>query len=251
MSVLSEEKRNRLKLKIQALLNKNIGNDCSESEMESALNKAKELMDKYYITIKDLEDPFLNEKCVYKRVKQPKSKYKMRAFLGNLAKFFDVEYYYNQQRFDVTVTFFGLKQDVEVCSFIYEVITNTCISERIAYTESDEYYLHKMNYSGSSLNTSFVVGFINKINKRLDDMNEEKVYNADVNGYGLMVVGKNELVTKQFKKFAKVKTVKVKHYNNIVGEALVKGSKSGDKVNFNSGIETSKKNNLSIYVKQY
>ena len=71
-----KNKQDKLKLKIQALLNKTPENGATVEEAASAIEKAQQLMKDYMISEGDLNDPYLGQDCILAELELPRMGYK-------------------------------------------------------------------------------------------------------------------------------------------------------------------------------
>ena len=179
------ENKNRIKDKIKALLSKTIDNGATKEEMESALNKANQLMLENFISEHDLKDYEIINKCLSKRFKRIKSGFRMTLFYHDLSILFDCKCYYDQDY----ITFFGYDQDVELCGYFYYLITRTCLLEKDKYVLSWDYKYLKRYNNGKTISANFIKGFLYEISIKLQKMYEERQSNLP-ESYGLMVIEK-------------------------------------------------------------
>lgn len=187
------DKKEAIKIKIKALLAKTTANGATESEALAALNKAQQLMLDYLISENELRDPYLNEKCIAQTIPRVKSGYDLTVFLGALSRLFDCEYFYSARQ----VTFFGFKEDTELCAYFYDFIIKACLSAKAKYVQSEAYLRAARCYHGRTLVASFICGFLSGICAKMEDMYECRKNNLP-HETGLMVIEKNKKVETQF-----------------------------------------------------
>ena len=231
--------KEKIKLKIKALLSKTTENGASEHEAIIALSKAKELMEQYFITESDVKNPFLGEKCVLKSTNLIKTNYNTSLFYNELAKLFDCEYYFT----GLKIYFFGFNQDVELCIYFYELILKACMNEKIKFMNSEDYVLLKSKYHGRTLVSSFIKGFLLRIAQKMNKMYEERKSERSKNEYGIILYSKKNKVDNEFSNLnlsIKMERSKDLNYERI---AFRKGVLKGDGFSISQGINKSAKQN--------
>ena len=189
------ENKEKIKLRIRALLNKTVENGATEAEAIAALRKANELMVQYYISEHDLKDPFAGEKITLKETSLIKSGYDLTFFYPFLAQLFDCEYFYNPYR----IAFFGFQEDVQLCDFFYTLIVKACLREKDRYMKSKEFKSLKQVYHGKTLAASFIKGFLLKVSDKMNEMYKNRKSTVPEN-MGLVLVQKSERVKSEYKK---------------------------------------------------
>jgi hypothetical protein len=226
-----------IKLKIKALLAKNTDNGATEQEAIAALQKASELMSKYFISMSDLEDPFLGERCVLKEVPIIKSGYDMALFYAELSELFDCFHYFNRHR----IAFFGFEQDTELCAYFYNVIVRTCLKEKDRYLKSDEYRRLSYRFHGKTLAASFVKGFLLRIGQKMYEMYmaRKKEYSG---GLDLVLYDKKRKVTESYNDMNIKTRTRSTGKISAVETAFYSGQDAGSKVDIIQGINQSKIN---------
>lgn len=236
-----KKSNDKIKAKINALLQKTTANGASQQEMESALKKANQLMLEYFISEHDLKDFKIIEKCILKEVPLIKSGYDFTLFYHALSQLFDCEHFYNSKR----IAFFGFEQDTEFCAYFYNVIINACIAEKNRYIKTEHYAQMKKQHHGRTLISSFIKGFQISVAKKMTVMYEERKRNVP-ESYGLMVLEKEKEVQLQYEEMNfKVRKIK----DNIVTieqEVFDKGKEAGEKLDLIQGINACENHNLML-----
>lgn len=216
------DKRENIKVKINALLAKTTENGATESEAMAALNKAQQLMLDYLISENELRDPYLNEKCIAQSIPRVKSGYDLTVFLGALSSIFNCEHFYTNS----TVTFFGFKEDTELCAYFYNFIIKACFAEKAKYVQSVEYQRIARVYHGRTLVASFISGFMRGICVKMHDMYECRNRNL-TNEVGLMVIEKDKKVKAQFAAAGHNPRVVKNREGEYVAQAYIEGLDKG------------------------
>lgn len=187
------DKKEAIRLKIKALLAKTTENGATESEAIAALNKAQQLMLDYLISENELTAPYSSEKCVAETIARIKSGYDLTVFLGSLSHLFNCEHFYTAE----AITFFGFKEDTELCAYFYNFIIKACFAEKAKYVQSVEYQRIARVYHGRTLVASFIRGFLSGICAKMRDMYECRNKNLTDKAC-LMVIEKEKKVKTQF-----------------------------------------------------
>lgn len=236
--------KDKIKLKIQALLAKTETNGASEAEALNALKKAQELMKQYFITENELTDPFLGEECILEKVEMPKTGYKMTLGISELGKLFDCESYYVSKSY---VAFYGFSTDVNLCTYFYKLITKACINEVEKYKESEEYSMEKAyGIHGKTLVASFIKGFLIRVARKVADLYKDKQSNIPTS-QGLIVVEKEKRVTKAFANLGMKLTTTRDKVN--VNNSFRNGYDKGNSFEITQGVEQyNKENTLNLSI---
>ena len=225
------EKRNSIKRKINALLQKTTENGASESESISAISKAKELMLEYFISEHELNNLLIIEKCTSMSTPLFKTSYEVKRLYPALCYLFDCKHFFNSE----SITFFGYEEDVQLCIYFYNFVMNSCFNEKTKYTKSEEYLKLNKQYHGRTLVSSYVKGFIYSISNKIVKIYDERKGTLN-ECHGIAVIEKVKKVAEQFKE-SNFKLETVKPMQLIVErEAFNRGSEAGRKVHITQGI---------------
>jgi hypothetical protein len=239
---MSVEKLDKIKKKINALLNKTVENGATEEEMTSALDVANKLMLEHYITENDL---IKSKECIATKCKSgtsdlPKTSFiTYEIFAGELAKLFDCEYYWNTKR--KKITFFGFSVDVDLCTYFFEMIIKSVFAEKERFLRSEEYSAaKKLGYHGLTLSSSFIKGYLCRISSRMSEMYEDKKSNIP-KSYSLVLVEKKSEVNKQF--ILEGLDIKTKKTPALLAVELASsiGISRAEEFKFTQGLEQSQK----------
>jgi hypothetical protein len=225
--------KDKIKLKIRALLSKTVENGATEAEAVSALSKANDLMLKYFISEHDLKDPFIGEKCVLKEIPIIYSGYDISIFYGYLSELFDCEHFYNHNR----IAFFGFEQDTELCAYFYVVIIKACFREKDRYTKSCEYKKLKIRCHGRTLVSSFIKGFLIEISRKMKEMYVNRKSSIP-QSMSLTIISKENRVKREFSEC---------NFRLKTHTSQLKGEKSA----FDAGVEKGKDFQIIQGINQY
>ncbi len=163
----------KLKSRIQALRAKTIGNGCTEEEALSAAAKVAELLDRYDLSLTDIE--MREERCerlefeTWRRKRIP-----LDECVGAVAAFCDCRVWREKNAAGAfRYVFFGLRSDVAVAHYLTELIDNAVRSELGRYKTSRDYLKFRHNERHMA-NASFALGMVTSIAAKLTAMKEER-----------------------------------------------------------------------------
>lgn len=236
-SSFTMKNKDRIKLKIRALLAKTTENGASEAEAVASLSKAQELMKEYFVSSYELEDPFLGEECVFRSCEMYKGGYDMGFFYNELATLFDCEFYYLPK--EKEIFFFGFEQDAELCLYFYNLITKACLKEIQEYKISQDYKLYKPHVHGRTLVASFIKGFLLRIAEKMEEMYRNRKSSIPP-GEGLIILEKEDRVRREFDNLGlKIKINNPKQLR-CVASAFNLGTHKGNNYEITQGINSYK-----------
>src|SRR5258707_14928576 len=129
----------RLKTRIQGLRSKTTDNGCTESEALLAAAKVAELLDRYGLSLTDIE--IRDAPCEQREYETyRKKRIPLDACIGAIANFCDCRVWREKnQAGEARYVFFGLRFDIEVAHYLTELIDNAVRSELGRYKTTSEY----------------------------------------------------------------------------------------------------------------
>ena len=159
----------KLKTRIQALRAKTIDNGCTEDEALSAAAKVAELLDRYDLSLTDVE---IREAPCERREYEThrKKRIPLDDCIGAVANFCDCRVWREKnQAGETRYVFFGLRSDIEVAHYLTELIDTAVRSELGRYKTTPEYrrFRHKERHMA---NASFALGMVASIADKLTAM---------------------------------------------------------------------------------
>lgn len=187
-----------LKSRIQALRAKTIDNGCTESEALAAAAKVAELLDRYDLSLSDIE---LREAPCERRAFEThrKKRVPLDACVGAIANFCDCRVWREKNAAGETrYVFFGLRSDVEVAHYLTEMIDGAVRSELGRYKTSKAYQRFRHNERHLA-NSSFTFGMVISIAEKLNAMKAARDSANETNGRALVVL-KSAVVDTELKK---------------------------------------------------
>jgi len=159
----------KLKMRIQGLRAKTTDNGCTEGEALSAAAKVAELLDRYDLSLTDVE---IREAPCERRAYETHRKKRMPLddCIGAIANFCDCRVWREKNPAgEARYVFFGLRSDVEVAHYLTELIDAAVRSELGRYKTTAGYrrFRHQERHMA---NASFTLGMVASIADKLTVM---------------------------------------------------------------------------------
>ena len=188
----------KLKLRIQALRAKTIDNGCTEDEALSAAAKVAELLDRYDLSLSDIDIRAAPcERRVYETWR--KKRIPLDDCIGAVAHFCDCRVWREKnQAGESRYVFFGLRSDIEVAHYLTELIDTAVRSEAGRYKTTPDYRRFRHNQRHLA-NASFALGMVASIADKLTTMKAQRDKVNHSTGRGLVVL-KASVVDAEFGK---------------------------------------------------
>ncbi len=188
----------KLKLRIQALRAKTIDNGCTEDEALSAAAKVAELLDRYDLSLSDIDIRAAPcERRAYETWR--KKRIPLDDCVGAVAHFCDCRVWREKnQAGESRYVFFGLRSDIEVAHYLTELIDTAVRSEAGRYKTTPDYRRFRHNERHLA-NASFALGMVASIADKLTTMKAERDEVNHSTGRGLVVL-KASVVDAEFGK---------------------------------------------------
>jgi hypothetical protein len=167
----------KLKTRIQALRAKTIDNGCTEDEALSAAAKVAELLDRYDLSLTDVEMQAAPcQRLAYETGR--KKRIPLDDCIGAVANFCDCRVWREKNQTGAArYVFFGLRSDIAVAHYLTELIDTAVRFELGRYKTTPDYrrFRHKERHMA---NASFALGMVASIADKLTAM---KVARDEVN----------------------------------------------------------------------
>ncbi len=188
----------RLRVRIQALRAKTIDNGCTEDEALSAAAKVAELLDRYDLSLTDVE---LRAAPCEQRAYEThrKKRIPLDDCIGAIANFCDCRVWREKSPAgESSYVFFGLRSDVEVAHYLTELIDGAVRAELGRFKTSAGYsqFRHQERHLA---NASFALGMVVSIANKLTAMKASRDAVNNSSGRGLVVL-KTSVVDAEFDK---------------------------------------------------
>jgi hypothetical protein len=219
------------------LRSKTTDNGCTEAEALSAAAKVAELLDRYDLSLTDVE--LRAAPCERREYENPRKKrVPLDGCIGAIADFCDCRVWREKNRAgDVRYVFFGLSSDIEVAHYLTELIDNAVRSEVGRYKISAGYrrFRHQDRHVA---NSSFALGMVASIADKLTAMKRER--DAVNNGTGRdLVVIKASVVDAELEKLGLELRTVVGAMRMVWPAAYDAGETLGASLTINPGIRGS------------
>ena len=224
----------KLKTRIQGLRAKTTDNGCTEAEALLAAAKVAELLDRYDLSLTDVE--IRDAPCERREYEtHRKKRIPLDDCIGAIANFCDCRVWREKnQAGEARYVFFGLRSDIEVAHYLTELIDNAVRSELGRYKTSAGYrrFRHQDRHVA---NSSFTLGMVASIADKLTAMKAER--DAVNNGTGRdLVVLKASVVDAELEKLdLKLRTVR-RATRMVSPTAYEAGEAAGASLAINPGI---------------
>jgi hypothetical protein len=159
----------KLKTRIQGLRAKTIDNGCTEGEAMLAAAKVAELLDRYDLSLTDVD---IREAPCERRDYETRRKKRipLEDCIGAIAAFCDCRVWREKNPVgEARYVFFGLRSDVEVAHYLTELIDNAVRSELGRYKTTAAYqrFRHQERHVA---NASFTLGMVTSVADKLTAM---------------------------------------------------------------------------------
>ena len=159
----------KLRTRIQGLRAKTIDNGCTEGEALAAAAKVAELLDRYDLSLTDVE---LRHAPCERRAYEThrKKRIPLDDCIGAIADFCDCRVWREKNRAgEARYVFFGLRSDIEVAHYLTELIDSAVRFELGRYKTTSDYqqFRHQERHVA---NASFALGMVASIADKLTAM---------------------------------------------------------------------------------
>ena len=224
----------RLKTRIQGLRTKTTDNGCTEAEALLAAAKVAELLDRYDLSLTDVE--IRDAPCERREYETyRKKRIPLDEGIGAIADFCDCRVWREKnQAGEARYVFFGLRSDIEVAHYLTELIDNAVRFELGRYKISAGYrrFRHQDRHMA---NASFNLGMVVSVAEKLTAMKAER--DAVNNGTGRdLVVLKASVVDAELEKLdLKLRTIR-RATRMVSSMAYDAGGAAGASFTINPGI---------------
>ena len=221
--------------KLQALQNMTVANGCTESEALVAAGKAAELLERYGLSMQELKATAPNQLCDQNSINcgRPRYTHEVQFLAPVIAKFTRTKTWLSRTSSEVQMTFFGLKADVQIASYLFNVFRAAMETEWTLYWACHGVEQH---INSRTVRRSFMLGMAKRLQARLFALIEEAKSGLVLSESREIVLLKEEIVEKalgdlnlRFKKTPKSKSTAFDF------DAFAAGEVAGDNVSISSG----------------
>lgn len=184
--------KERIAERIRALLRKTVGSGCTEAEALAAAELAGKLMDKYQLSMSDIE--LQGEETAHDHVKTGRKELgAMDIVAGAVGRYCGVKTWYSDDDGTVERHFFGLRVDVDLARWLYAMIGAAMRHDWLTYSFQAMVGTHRRDND----RRRFERGFADRVASRLDAMRRDRQEESRSAGRDLVVV-KNAVVEAAF-----------------------------------------------------
>ena len=177
----------KLRTRIQGLRAKTIDNGCTEDEALAAAAKVAELLDRYDLSLTDVE---IRDAPCERRTYEThrKKRVPLDDCIGAVAAFCDCRVWREKNEVgEGRYVFFGLRSDIEVAHYLTELIDGAVRAELGRYKVSRD-YLRFRHQERHLANASFALGMVASIADKLATMKAGRDEAIAGTGRGLVVL---------------------------------------------------------------
>ena len=221
--------------KLQALQNMTVANGCTESEALVAADKAAELLQRFGLSMQELKAAAPDQLCDQSSLScgPPRYTHEVRFLAPIIAEFTKTKTWISRTNTEVQVTFFGLKADVQIASYLFDLFGTAMETEWIVYWG---YYGAEPKVNRRTTRRSFMFGMIKRLQARIGELIEKTKSAPVLSESREIVVLRAEIVEKAFRDLdIRLKKSRRKISNNLNTNAFAAGQVAGDKVSISSG----------------
>ncbi|MGB3833779.1 MAG: DUF2786 domain-containing protein [Mesorhizobium sp.] len=221
------DQQKKIAARIKALMAKTTAAGATEEEALSAMQKAREMMDKYGLTKEAIEQ----DAATIDRQSIKRDNYKTFVIKDHLAmqvaRYCDCKVWMNRK--EGTMTFFGTEQDRQFAAWLIESLDLFVRNQTVRFMQDSGF----RNGSGPwDRQKGFMVGCIDRINRRLHQLSDERNRQKAGNGRSLVVV-KMQLVERAFNQIGmRLRSSSKSSGMKGDGSAFAAGQAAGDRANF-------------------
>src|SRR3984885_3931385 len=181
--------------KLQALQNMTVANGCTESEALVAAGKAAELLERYGLSMEELKAAAPNQLCDQNSLDcgRPRFTHEVQFLAPVIAQFTKTKTWQTRTSTEVQMTFFGLKADVQIASYLFNVFRSGMDHEWKLF-----WYGHavEQGVNRRTARKSFMLGMVKRIKARIFELMEAADSGPAIAESREIVVLKEEIVEK-------------------------------------------------------
>jgi hypothetical protein len=226
--------KDALAQKLRALQNMTVANGCTESEAVVAADKAAELLERYGLSLEELKAAAPDHLCDSDSVHCGRRHTHEAQFVApKIAEFTKTKIWLSRTRTEVRLTFFGLKADVQIASYLFNVFRIAMETEWAVYWAShkEEHHSH-----GKTVRKSFLMGMTKRLDARLSALIEAAQSGPTLSESRELIVLKAQIVEKAFRDLnLRLRKNRPTTTAGFDSRAYAAGQRAGEKVSFSSG----------------
>lgn len=213
---------------------KTVANGCTEGEALAAAAKVAELLDRYDLSLSDVE---IRAATCERRVYETRSRKRIPLddCIGGIADFCDCRVWREKDAAgEIRYVFFGLPADIEAAHTLTELVDMAVRTELGRYKTSAKYrqFRHQERHLA---NASFALGMVGSIADKLEAMKAERDEVKNSTGRGVIVL-KTAVVDTEFEKLDLALRTVERPRRMIAPEAYDAGDAAGMSFTINPAI---------------
>jgi hypothetical protein len=233
---LGDANLDRLLQVIRGLRAKTVDQGCTEAEAMAAAAKVAELLDRYGLSLSDVE--LRRQSCAGVGIETTRRRSgPLDRTVPHIAAFFDCRCWTEKTASETLgYIFFGLPGDVEAAQYLYELVERTFETETAGFKDGDFY--RSLNSSERRDGTgSFQLGLARGIIAKLDKLRQEReAALRRSSGRDLMVV-KASVVDEELDRLGLSFTAKpIGGKKYVMADAYAAGQEAGERFDYRPGI---------------
>ena len=226
---MSESKlQEAVSARIRALLSKTVENGATEHEAMAAASKARELMDRYRLTLTDVE-------IAAEPIEGIDVERDPANCWDGISAYCGVKCWAHWVGGAKKLRFFGLRADTEMAKYLSEMVSGAIRVECERYKRTDDY---KASRGGRAATSAFRHGMAQRINARLHQMARATDKTAMTGSGTALVVVKGAAVAEAFAKLDMHLRSSTSRYSIRDGGAYGAGKAAGDRVNLSRPVNS-------------
>ena len=226
----------RVKKKIQSMLNMTTSRGCSEAEASFAMEQVGKLLVQFNLSMDQVtlsDEPLIRMTVGTGTQKRAQNS----TYMSALATFCGVKVWFHKvPKKEICYNFYGLESDVQMASYLANMILRAIKTETDTYKATPEYRYADVHRK--RLSTSFQNGMCQRIRSRLQEITSKNRAETEAAGTSteLVVIAKDKKVDASFRKLGLKLTVATTWTRSTESSSHRAGSQAGDRVNFNRPI---------------
>jgi|SRR6516164_2032645 hypothetical protein len=219
-----------IKLKIKALAAKTVERGCTEHEALSAMAGVGRLLQRYNLTMNELDVRDSTYKTIYIDIERA-HRHPIDDVTLALARLLGVKTWFHRRHRTSAYAFFGQVQDLEFIEYLFNVCLRALDTDTERFKNS-KVYQNPRGHHRRTLSVSFQRGMAERIAERIDEIHQQNdaQYAAQHTGRSLVVL-KKELVEEAFEKEGIQLRTSMRYVRLPHPQAHSHGRRAGDKVN--------------------
>jgi Protein of unknown function (DUF2786) len=221
--------------KLQGLQNMTVANGCTENEALVAAGKAAELLERYGLSMEELKAASPNQLCDQNTLDcgRPRFTHEVQFLASVIAQFTKTKTWQTRTSTEVQMTFFGLKADVQIASYLFNVFRSVMDNEWKLF-----WCCHavEQGVNRRTARKSFMLGMVKRIQAKLFAIMEAANSGPVLAESREIVVLKEEIVEKALRDLNfRFKTARKSKPTAFDAEAFMAGEEAGSNVSIPSG----------------